>query len=117
MLYLDKIGRRKMIIACSIWQACVLAIQGGVAVNVPVSSPRVHMIIACNLLFNASYNAGFSSAIHALVAEIPQQRLRAKSQLMSGICTVAVGWGLLTIKLSERRLWCLDWPSLTSLHT
>jgi SP family sugar:H+ symporter-like MFS transporter len=60
----------------------------------PVTKAGTHFIVSCILLFNTSFHTGCIPVIHAVIAELPEQTLRAKSQLVAQFTNTAVGVGI-----------------------
>ncbi len=60
----------------------------------PVTPAGTSFIVACILLFNTSFHTGCIPVIHAVIAELPEQTLRAKSQLVAQFTNVAIGVGI-----------------------
>ena len=60
----------------------------------PVSQAGTNFIVSCILLFNTSFHTGCIPVIHAVIAELPEQTLRAKSQLVAQFTNTAIGVGI-----------------------
>lgn len=98
MFLMDKVGRRQLYIGCVLMQAVFLASLAGTGMQSPQTHTSMAYIVACIPLFNFFFNSGYASSIHALVAEIPEQRLRSKSQFISGFANI--GWASLTASVT-----------------
>ena len=95
MVYLDKVGRRPLIIGSCAIQSCLLLAMASTGLQKPVvSQAGTNFIVACILLFNTSFHTGCIPVIHAVIAELPEQTLRAKMQLVAQFTNVAVGVGI-----------------------
>jgi SP family sugar:H+ symporter-like MFS transporter len=95
MIYMDKIGRRPLIITSALVQASCLLAMGGAGLQKPaVTQAGTNFIVACVLIFNTSFHTGYASTIHAVIAELPEQTVRAKSQLVAQIVNVSIGVGV-----------------------
>ena len=95
MVYMDKVGRRPLIMTSGLVQACCLIAMGGTGLMKPaVSQAGTNFIVACVLIFNTSFHTGYASTIHAVIAELPEQTVRAKSQLVAQIINVSIGVGV-----------------------
>ena len=95
MVYMDKFGRRPLIMSSALVQAACLLAMAATGLQKPkVSQAGTNFIVACVLLFNTSFHTGYASTIHSVVAELPEQTLRAKSQLVANIVNVSIGVGI-----------------------
>lgn len=95
MIYMDKVGRRPLIISTGLFQAALLLCMASVGLMQPqVNQAGTSFIVASVLLFNTSFHTGYASTIHAIVAEIPTQTVRAKSQLVAQLINVSIGVGV-----------------------
>jgi SP family sugar:H+ symporter-like MFS transporter len=95
MIYMDKLGRRPLIITSALVQSACLVAMGGTGLQKPaVTQAGTNFIVATVLLFNTSFHTGFASTIHAIVAELPEQTVRAKSQIVAQIINVSLGVGV-----------------------
>lgn len=95
MVYMDKVGRRPLIMTSALVQsACLLAMASTGLMKPVVNQAGTNFIVACVLLFNTSFHTGFASTIHAIIAEMPEQTVRAKTQIVAQITNISIGVGV-----------------------
>ncbi|ORX40108.1 general substrate transporter [Kockovaella imperatae] len=95
MVYMDKFGRRPLIITSALAQSAFLLAMASTGLQKPkVTQAGTNFIVACVLLFNTSFHTGYASTIHAILAELPEQTVRAKTQLVAQITNVSIGVGV-----------------------
>ncbi len=95
MIYMDKVGRRPLIISSGLFQAACLLVMASTGLMQPsVNQAGTSLIVACVLLFNTSFHTGFASTIHAIIAELPEQSVRAKTQIVAQLVNISIGVGI-----------------------
>lgn len=85
LLVADRWGRRKIFVTGAIWQAGVLFIMAGSGMAQPVTFSLKALISSMVPLYQLGFGFGSSSVQHVIVAEVPHQTLRDKSQQVAGV--------------------------------
>ena len=79
IIVIDRIGRRTLWLAGSVFLLAVLLTTGALGVNLPISYPRKQGIVATLLMYGMAYSATVAPLYYTLVTEIPASRLRDKT--------------------------------------
>ncbi|KAF2994218.1 hypothetical protein E8E14_001820 [Neopestalotiopsis sp. 37M] len=94
MYFVDKIGRRYMLLLSYILQAFFMYLLAGLGQINGKTSSESNMIVAAFMLFSFFYNMGGASIPYLLGSEIPNAALREKTQSLGAAWNVV--WAFIT---------------------